>query len=83
MTTLSTAAFSKSNKNTHLATEASIIGWPALYAPELLTIESEWTGRSITLEKTYTEKDNEGDIILWMYKPANKSINLTVEVFND
>jgi len=85
MNTLSTNMFCKSSNKRRLVTEASDLGWPSLYAPEHFTLTSEWTGRSIAMEKINTQKDEEGDIIMWMYKPANKAanINLTVEVFND
>ena len=85
MDSISTEAFSKSKNNSWLATEASLIEWPPLYAPQYITLKSEWTDRQITLEKVHTERDLEGDVVLWMYKPANREggVELTVEVFND
>ena len=85
MDTVSTEAFCKASNNTFLSTEASMIDWPPLYAPEMFTLTSEWTNRSIAMKKTYTEMSDEGDVILWLYKPANENANidLTVEVFND
>ena len=85
MNIIPTSTFSKSSNNTHLATEASIVDWPPLYAPPSFTLLSEWTGREIKMEKVYTEQDEEGDIILWMYRPAceDEGVNITVEVFND
>ena len=84
-TTLSTSAFCKNSNKTRLVSEASTLEWPPLYAPEMFTLTSEWTNRSITMRKVSTTEDNEGDIIMWMYKPANEAanVNLTVEVFND
>ena len=85
MNTISTNAFSKNHNNSELAVEASTLGWPCLHAPEMFTLTSEWTHRSIAMKKVGTETSDEGDILLWKYKPANRAadVKLTVEVFND
>lgn len=85
MDSISTAPFSKSMNNSLLSSEASTLEWAPLYAPEYFTLTSEWTDRSIAMRKTFTERDLNGDVILWMYRPANRDggVQLTVEVFND
>lgn len=81
--TISTTAFAKHNHNTEMCTEASTIGWPALYNPPIFTLKSEWTQRNISMERVGIERNDEGEPLVWIYKPSNKSIKLTVEVFND
>ena len=86
MNTLSTNMFCKNVNKTRLVAEASDLEWPSLSAPEMFTLTSEWTNRSIAMKKIHTETTEEGDILLWKYKPASfeaANINLTVEVFND
>ena len=83
MNTISTYPFAKNSKRNHMTSEASDLEWPALYAPPIFTLTSEWSGRSISMEKVATERNDEGEPLLWRYKPSDKSIDLTVEVFND
>lgn len=61
--------------------EASSLGWPALRAPHMFTLESSYTGRKVAMELKETHRAEDGDIIHWEYK--SNLVPTTVIVFND
>ena len=83
MSTITTAMFTKMNNNTVMVAEASTLGWRPLWSPMFLTVKSEWTDRSITVERTKTKRNDEGEPMAWVYTPSDKSIPLKIEVYND
>lgn len=49
-----------------------------------LTIQSVHTGKRVFFEWVKTERDWEGDIMAWVYRPVDKKVNVkTLVIFND
>lgn len=71
--------FDKDSKE--LSQEASSLGWPALKAPLMFTLESSHTGRKVTMELVKVHHEYEGDITHWEYR--SNLVPVTVLVWND
>lgn len=79
MSTLYTDRFTYDPKSKSLSAEVSELGG---MQPINFRLRSQWTGHTIDVYLTTTERDREGDILAWNYT-APEVEDLKITVFND